>query len=57
MSYGLLLRESGSKLTTMEYFTDEDTARQEFNLRTASGKYSMVELIEFKRLVRWENHA
>lgn len=57
MSYGLLLREKGAQLTTTDYFVDEQEARRAFDLRVTSGLYSLVELIEFRRIVRWEEHV
>jgi hypothetical protein len=56
MSYGLLLRKKGTQQTTMDYFVDEQEARRGAAIAVASGLYSLVELIEFRRLSRWENH-
>ena len=57
MSYGLLLRKKGAGLTTMQYYSDAKVARIVFDNLAASKEYELLELIEFKRLARWEDHG
>jgi hypothetical protein len=52
-----MTKEKNSQLVLMNYYIDQDSAKKAFEGYCASGLYSMVELVEFRRLGRWEDHG